>query len=96
MRLSRSIGMVATFAVFWIGTSRSEGCTVCRSESGRAVRQGIFDGRFMRNLALTASPFPLFLGLVVLIHSGFPGRRDQDSDPADFPATSLPDEESAP
>jgi hypothetical protein len=55
------------------------GCTVCDSDTGAAVRAGIFDGRFLGKLALTALPFPILFGLVAVMHFGLPGRKgDED------------------
>ncbi len=38
-------------------------CTVCHSRVGDAVRAGIFDGHFLHTAAVTAAPFPIFLGV---------------------------------
>lgn len=59
------------------------GCPVCDSETGQEVRDGIFDGQFIANLASILLPFAVLLGTVVLIHFGlplprsWPGRADR-------------------
>lgn len=35
-------------------------CPVCDTETGAAVREGIFNESFLRTLVEVASPFPLF------------------------------------
>jgi hypothetical protein len=39
---------------------QARACTICDSAAGRSLRAGIFDGHFLRNLAVVASPFPIF------------------------------------
>lgn len=54
-------------------------CPVCRSETGDAVRDGLFDEDFASNLLAIALPFPIFLGIVAAIH-GPPARGGRPGD----------------
>lgn len=56
------------------------GCPVCDREGGRQVRAGLFNRDFASNLLACAAPFPIFLGIVALIHGG-PGRRPTPDSP---------------
>ena len=47
-------------------------CTVCHTETAQAVRAGIFDGHFLSNALQLVAPFPIFLGIVLLIYKGLP------------------------
>ena len=49
-------------------------CTVCHTQTGAAVRAGIFDGHFLSNALQLMAPFPIFLAIVVLICRGMPLR----------------------
>jgi len=48
------------------------GCTVCDSETGAAVRVGIFGNDFWGTLAAVASPFPVLLLAIALLHRRIP------------------------
>jgi hypothetical protein len=45
-------------------------CPVCHTETGDAVRQGIFNSDFGFNLFVTVLPFAVFYGIVALVHFG--------------------------
>ena len=47
-------------------------CTVCNTDTGQAVRAGIFDGHFVANVLQLAAPFPIFLAIAALIYKGLP------------------------
>lgn len=64
-----------------LGPSEARACPLCESETGERVRAGIFDGDFGYHLAVTLLPFPLFLGIVYLIHSGPPWARGRSGRP---------------
>lgn len=48
-------------------------CPVCNTETGAAVRAGIFDDRFVARLLATLAPFPVLLAAVAALHHGWPG-----------------------
>ena len=50
-------------------------CPFCDTETGAQVRAGLFDGRFLENLALVLAPFPVFGAVVAWVYFGRPGRR---------------------
>ncbi len=47
-------------------------CTVCHTDTGQAVRAGIFDGHFFGNALRLAAPFPIFLLAAALVSKGLP------------------------
>jgi len=47
-------------------------CPVCDSETGKAVRRGLFSPDFGTNLLLTVLPFPIFLAIIALLYYGPP------------------------
>lgn len=59
-------------AVIAAGPCVTRACVVCDSQVGHSVRQGIFDGHFLRQALLTAAPFPVFLAIASLIYLRFP------------------------
>lgn len=64
--------MAALAAAAVLGASPAWACPLCRSETGRRVREGLFDAHFGTNLAATLLPFPVFLAIIALIHFGAP------------------------
>ena len=63
------------FLLISLGAMPAGACPVCQTETGRRVREGIFSGADLGpNLAATALPFLIFLGIAALVHSG-PRRR---------------------
>ena len=62
--------MAATAILPILGASPARGCPLCNSETGRRVREGIFDAQFGPNLLATLLPFPVFLAIVALVHFG--------------------------
>lgn len=73
--MRKLIPALVLVAMLLTGATPGWACMTCKSETGRRVREGIFDSQFGPNLLMTLSPFPLFLGLVAWIHFGFPGTR---------------------
>ena len=65
-------GRITTLAMTLPWASSAWACPLCESETGERVRAGIFNADFGHNLAVTLLPFPLFLGITYLIHSGPP------------------------
>lgn len=65
-------------------------CPVCDSGTGKAVRQGLFNAEFGKNLLMTALPFPIFLGIAAYLYYGPPTRRGR-SDARRGQDTSGPD-----
>jgi hypothetical protein len=61
-------------------------CPVCATDTGQAVRQGIFDGHFAANVLLMSLPFAIFIGIAVTLYYGFAGRGSSavplEADPA--------------
>jgi hypothetical protein len=52
----------------------ADGCLVCNTDTGEAVRNGILDD-FTFNLLATLAPFPLLFAVVAGLHWGWPARR---------------------
>jgi hypothetical protein len=50
---------------------QARACPVCNTETGAAVRDGIFDGRFLGTLAGTLSPFPVLLLVALALRGGW-------------------------
>ncbi len=73
--IRRDFVRTMTLAAALLWTSSAWACPLCESETGERVRAGIFDADFGTNLAVTLLPFPLFLGIVALIHFGPPWAR---------------------
>jgi hypothetical protein len=72
MRHSPWIGACATW---FFGASPVWACPLCRSDTGRRVRAGIFNADFGENLLVTLLPFLVFLAVVAWIHFGLPRSR---------------------
>ena len=47
-------------------------CTLCHTDTGKAVRSGIFGPDFAFNILVTLIPFVIFLGITALIYFRFP------------------------
>lgn len=65
-----SFGNVSPGAALFLllaAANTAHACTVCDSAAGRNLRSGIFDGHFVRNLAVVLSPFPLFVIAAVAV-----------------------------
>jgi len=71
----------ATFLFGVLGASTAAACPLCESETGERVRAGIFDGDFGYHVAVTLLPFPVFLGIVYLIHAGPPWGKAGSGEP---------------
>ena len=63
---------VVTLAVQAAVTISASACPVCDTGTGEQVRAGIFDGNFGSTLFAILLPFPILLGIVLLIHFGWP------------------------
>jgi hypothetical protein len=70
-----SILLICSFIAFVLPASS---CPVCQTDTGAAVRRGIFNDDFGFNLFVTILPFLVFYGVVALVHSGAPSRRTGD------------------
>lgn len=57
--------------VLWLlivtGIAPVDACSICRTETGEKVRQGIFGPDFWWNLSVTAVPFVVVTGIVRLL-----------------------------
>lgn len=51
----------------WLAWACAAACPVCETETGRQIRQGIFDASFPRYLLVTLLPFAVVTVAVVLI-----------------------------
>lgn len=49
-------------------------CPLCNTGTGQQVRAGLFDGHFGSNLLLVLLPFPIFIGIALLLYFGPPTR----------------------
>jgi hypothetical protein len=50
-----------------LGEGPAGACPLCISDTGKQVREGIFERGFARNLAVTVAPFAVIAGLVPLV-----------------------------
>jgi hypothetical protein len=57
-------------------------CPVCDTGMGQQVRAGIIDENFAATLVAVLLPFPILLGLVAVIHFGWPFHRQESQKPA--------------
>lgn len=62
--MRRALGLL----VIVVAAGRAGACPLCDSETGRAVRAGVFDGSFLANLGVLLAPFPVIAGASVLVH----------------------------
>jgi hypothetical protein len=69
---------LAILAVLLLGGFTALGCPVCHSGTGDAVRAGIFNEHFGRNLSATLLPFPIFGLIIAWLHSGGRGSDGMD------------------
>jgi hypothetical protein len=70
--------MLSIFVWTVFDTAAVSACPLCKTETGKEVRAGIVDEHFGRTLAAVAAPFPILLGVVAMIHFGWPmSRRDR-------------------
>lgn len=72
MRLSNAIAVLSMAAPGAI-----QACTVCASETGQQVRDGIFNESFLPTFAAVAAPFPVLLLGLALYHFCMPAFRRQ-------------------
>ena len=72
MSIKKASTLTVLGLILWLGAAPVRACPLCESETGQRVRAGIFNADFGRNLVVTLLPFPLFLGIIYLIHSGPP------------------------
>lgn len=84
--------LMVSVVVPFLLTSPATACPLCESETGRQVREGIFDDDFGNKVVLTLIPFPVLIGVVALIYFGPPDLRRFRRNVADpsGPATSSP------
>jgi hypothetical protein len=67
--------VIAVTAVQVVFSSAVCACPVCDTGTGEQVRAGILNGNFAATAATVLLPFPILLGVVALIHFGWPVRR---------------------
>ena len=80
---------MAGLAVHAVAASVASACPACDTGTGEQVRAGIFDEDFGRTVVAVLLPFPILLGLVAVIHFGWPrprppgqpGQSDGSGDP---------------
>lgn len=73
--MARYLVLLCHFSLFLAQLLNPElalACPFCHTETGEQVRAGIFDQDFGKNLVMTLLPFPIFAGIVLLLHSGVP------------------------
>jgi hypothetical protein len=66
--------------ILLIGPTAAWACPLCDSATADQVRAGLFDGHFLKNLAVVLLPFPLFIGLGVCVY--FSGPRQHGAAPS--------------
>ena len=67
--------VLASIAVQLTVASTARACPVCDSGTGEQVRAAILNENFAATAATVLLPFPILLGVVALIHFGWPARR---------------------
>ena len=77
----------AVCAAVWIAVqsavvSSLSACPVCDTGTGEQVRAGIMDQNFGRTLIAVLLPFPILLGVVAMIHYGWPSARRERNHPS--------------
>ena len=65
---------VKTISILLAAASVAAACPVCYTDTGDAVRQGIFNGDFGLNVLFTLVPFVFFYGLAAMVYFGVPSR----------------------
>ena len=77
----------AAAAAVLLRASEAAACPLCRSDTGRQVRDGIFDGAFGETLLAMLLPFLVISLVVGVIHGGPPrtGRSPSTPDRDDRP-----------
>lgn len=68
--MSRTLFSAATFIL--LPVSRAVACPLCRSDTGRQVRDGIFSNEFGGTLLAMILPFLVITAVVGLIYNGPP------------------------
>lgn len=53
-------------------TVQAAACPLCISETGKRVREGIFNAEFGYHLTAITAPFAICLVLIALLHFGLP------------------------
>jgi hypothetical protein len=70
---SRSTHLLTVIAILATATDAGA-CPICDTPAGAQVRDAIFDGNFLANVAATLAPFPILGAIVSWIYFG--GRHD--------------------
>ena len=68
----RIVCLIVFVGVQLADSSLASACPICKTAAGEQVRAGIVDEHFGRTLLSVALPFPLLLGVVAMIHFGWP------------------------
>jgi hypothetical protein len=69
--IQRHLLIVLSGYFFLMGCSAATACPVCTTQTGAAVRAGIFNDQFWSNVTLTSLPLLTLLGIVALIYFDF-------------------------
>jgi hypothetical protein len=56
-----------------LATPTAAACPLCHTETGAAVREGIFNSQFLPTALAVLSPFPVITAVVVALHRGWIG-----------------------
>jgi hypothetical protein len=56
------------FVAMVLASHGASACPLCHTETGRAVRSGIFDGRFVPTLLEVIAPFPILAAVAAFLH----------------------------
>lgn len=67
--------ILLVFAFLLVEPAAAWACPLCDSATADQVRAGLFDGHFLKNLAVVLLPFPLFIGLGVYMYFSGPPQR---------------------
>ena len=71
LRPFQALGIFVFLNVF---STAALACPLCRTDTGKQVRAGIFGPDFTFNMVVTIIPFVIFLGITALIYFGLPTR----------------------
>lgn len=61
--------------VFFLPLYHAFSCPVCSTSTGEQVRAGIFNADFISTALMVLAPFPVCIGIILLLHFGLPWRK---------------------
>ena len=87
----RWMSVPAATAAVLLAASSAVACPLCRSDTGRRVREGIFDNEFGGTLLAMLLPFLVISLVVAVIHGGPPWAGRSPAKPTHDARSETPD-----